>query len=237
MAGAEVPILRGEGIVVVRRGRTILDVDSIEVSRGEVLAILGPNGAGKTTLLSVLGTVIEPDRGRLFFQGRELVGPVRSEFRRRTGFVFQDPLLFDGTVLFNAKLGLFFRDIKGEEADRRALFWLNRLGVSNLKNAGVWGLSGGEARRVSIARALAFEPDILLLDEPFASLDMFARERLMTDLRETFKENGLTVLLVSHDLRDIQSLADRLIVVQSGKIMFSCAPNDITPADVIRIIS
>ena len=171
------PIVEARGLQVSYDGRRVLDVPEIAVHPGETLAMIGPNGAGKSTLLRVLGLLESPSRGELFLSGR----PVDRNsnlltLRRRFASVFQEPLLIDGTVERNVGLGLQLRRMPQTEIGERTRRWMHRLGIEALASRQTRDLSGGEAQRVSLARAFAIEPDILLLDEPFAALDPLTRD-------------------------------------------------------------
>lgn len=210
-------ILAGRDIRVFREGREILVVPEIAVREGEVLAVIGPNGAGKTTLLSVLACLEFPDQGLVFFRGVEVSRRNALGIRRRMAAVFQEPLLLDGTVLDNVELGLRLRGF-GAGARPRALRWLRLLGLEGKATQWVHTLSGGEAQRTALARAFVLEPEVLFLDEPFSSVDAIARRELIRDFRNIVKETGITTVLVTHDFREVQHLATRVLVLNRGKI-------------------
>ena len=162
--------------VIVRYGETIaLQIAALELQSGEVLAILGPNGGGKSTLLRVIGLLQRPTHGKVLFRGENAFDGNSLRLRRHIASVFQEPLLLNATVYENAALGLKLRGIGGPEISRRLDPWLERLGIADLRQRNARSLSGGEAQRTSLARALALEPEILLLDEPFAALDPASR--------------------------------------------------------------
>src|SRR6185369_3645462 len=138
--------------------------------------------------------------------------------RRRMATVFQDPLLADTTVAANVALGLGFRGIRGAVADGRALHWLERFGVAALAERQARTLSGGEAQRVALARALVLRPEVLLLDEPFSSLDQPSRSALIADLGAILRQDRITTVLVTHHRGEAQALADRVAVLIGGRL-------------------
>ncbi|MGI9952564.1 ABC transporter ATP-binding protein [Moorellaceae bacterium AZ2] len=221
--------LRAEGIKVVKGRRPVLAVEELNIAPGEIWGIIGPNGAGKSTLLHVLALLERPDEGAVYFDGRP-VSWRRQEIlklRRELAVVFQDPLLLNTTVYQNVALGLRFRGIKGPEIGRRVQKWLEVLGIGHLALRKPWQLSGGEARRVSLARALVLEPQVLLLDEPFVALDAPTRAALLAELRRLLKARGITALFVTHDFTELPLLADRVAVLLEGRIVQIGRPREI----------
>jgi len=195
-----------------------LDVPSLDVIAGEVLSVIGPNGSGKSTLLRILGLLERPDEGRVLFGGQAVDAREALAERRRMATVFQEPLLADASVRDNAGLGLRFRGMPAAEATARATRWLERLGVAGLAARAARTLSGGEARRVALARALVLEPEVLLLDEPFSSLDAPTRAALVTDLGAILRADRVTTVLVTHERGEAQALADRVGVLMDGRL-------------------
>ncbi len=213
-------MLEGRDLRVVVAGETLLDVPRIEVCAGEVLAIIGPNGAGKSTLLRVLGLLDKPTAGTVSFRGQPAAwrsGAV-LEMRRHFACVFQEPLLCDTTVERNAALGLRLRGAPIARIRAQVELWLDRLGIRHLANRHARTLSGGEAQRVSLARAFAIQPDILLLDEPFAALDPPTRAELLALLQELLGQTGCSTVFVTHDREEAIQLGDRVAVMIGGRI-------------------
>ena len=208
-------MLEARDLVAYRGDRRVAHAARIDLAEGEHLALLGPNGAGKTSLVLGLATLVRTD-GELRYRGT----PVRDAeaFRRRIAVVFQRPLLLARSVRDNAALGLALRGVAKRERDARAENELARLGVGQLADRSALGLSGGEAQRVSIARALAIDPEILFLDEPFSALDAPSRETLIADLARVLRERGVTTVMVTHDRDEALSLADRIGVVIDGEL-------------------
>ncbi|SMB89402.1 tungstate transport system ATP-binding protein [Thermanaeromonas toyohensis ToBE] len=221
--------LRLEGIKVVKGGRQVLAVDELYIAGGEVWGLLGPNGAGKSTLLQVVALLERPDQGRLYFDGEPIIWRRREllRLRRRLSLVFQEPLLLSTTVYQNVALGLRFRGMEEKEISRRVEGWLKLLGLSHLASRYPWELSGGEARKVSLARALVLEPHLLLLDEPFTGLDLPTRTLFLEELRRIVKERNITVLFVTHDYTELPLLADRVVLLSEGRILSTGRPEDL----------
>ncbi len=205
--------------LVVRRGeRTALDIQALDIEKGEVLALVGPNGAGKSTLLLSLARLIPLQDGEIRFSGRSLREWDALEYRRRLSLVFQDPLLLDLSVEQNVALGMRFRRKDKQETQQRTIEWLKLLDIDGLAKRRAAQLSGGEAQRVSLARALVLDPELLLLDEPFAALDPPARARLLDDLSALLASDHRTTVFVTHDLKEAARLAHRIGVIIGGKL-------------------
>ena len=209
-------LLRLRDIAVERGGRTILDIPRLEILAGESVAALGPNGAGKSTLLRTCGALLRPTRGQVYLDG---LPAVDATYRRSIAAVLQRPLLRRGTVLDNAASGLRFHGVPRARAREEAARWLDRLGVAHLANRQARTLSGGEGQRVSITRALATAPRLLLLDEPFAALDEPSRGSLVADVRQLIDEQRIATLLVTHDRREAAALVGRVLVLDQGRLL------------------
>lgn len=207
-----------QNLLFRRNDRFLLDIERLEIYKGETLVLVGPNGAGKSTLLMILARLIKPERGRLFWKGQPFEHIPEIHYRRRIGLVLQEPLLFDMRVCQNIALGLKFRHIPKREIQQRVEFWMEQLEISHLANRRAGQLSGGEGQRVSLARALALQPELLLLDEPFASLDPPTRNRLIEDLGDILARHHTTTLFVTHHLEEIKHLSSRIAVMVDGKI-------------------
>jgi molybdopterin-binding protein len=195
-----------------------LEVAALDIVAGEVLGVIGPNGSGKSTLLRVLGLLERPDAGQVLVGGRPVDAREALNERRRMATVFQEPLLADDTVAGNVALGLRFRGVPASEVELRVTRWLARFGVGSLAARQARTLSGGEAQRVALARALVLEPEVLLLDEPFASLDQPSRTALIADLGAVLRQDRVTTVLVTHHRGEAQALADRVAVLIDGRL-------------------
>ncbi len=203
-------------------GRLHLEV-SIVVEPGEVLAVLGPNGSGKTTLLRVLAGLLAVDRGHVVVGGAVVDDPGSGRFvlpeHRRVGMVFQDHLLFPHLdLLDNVAFGLRATGAGRDAARSAATTWLDRVGLAGLERSRPRAVSGGQAQRAAVARALVTEPALMLLDEPLSALDVGTRTSLRRDLRTHLTDFGGATALVTHDALDALALADRVVVIEDGSI-------------------
>jgi molybdate transport system ATP-binding protein len=216
----------------VRRGTFSVEVD-VEVADGEVLAVLGPNGAGKSTVLRVLAGLLRPDTGRVGIGDvvwDDVVADVHvPPHRRRLGMVFQDYLLFPHlSALDNVAFGLRTRGTRHADARARAAGWLDRVGLGDLRDRRPGQLSGGQAQRAALARALAPEPALLLLDEPLAALDARTRLTVRAELRRHLAEFPGSTVLVTHDPVDAMALADRVVVLEEGRVVQAGTPVEVS---------
>ncbi|RBY79939.1 ABC transporter ATP-binding protein [Blastococcus sp. TF02A-26] len=217
--------------VRVQRGVLHVELD-VRVADGEVLAVLGPNGAGKSTLLRVLAGLLPPDGGRVTVDGEPWddvdAGVHLPAHRRRLGMVFQDHLLFPHlSITDNVAFGLRTRGAGRREARAAAAHWLERVELADLGARRPGQLSGGQAQRVALARALAGEPPVLLLDEPLSALDARTRLTVRAELRRHLGEFGGSTVLVTHDPVDAMALADRVVVVEEGRVVQAGPPGEV----------
>jgi len=195
---------------------------SVSVAAGEILAVMGPSGSGKSTLLHCLAGIFPPDDGEIVFDGQRLdrlSEASRTELRRTAfGFVFQfGQLVPELTAADNVALPLLLNRVRRPAAYQEAFGWLDRLGLEGKDGRRTGELSGGEAQRVAVARALAIKPRVLFADEPTGSLDSLTGERVMDLLVGLATEEGTTVVLVTHDAR-VAAYAEREVVVRDGKV-------------------
>jgi tungstate transport system ATP-binding protein len=211
-----------------RGGVTVLDIPELNVQQGRILALIGPNGAGKSTLLLMLAGLLKPQQGDIYFEGK----PVETRadltmLRRNVSVVFQEPLLLNSSVYENVALGLKFRKISSQEIKTRVQRSLEYFGISQLEKRSARTLSGGEARRVSLARVFAIKPQIILLDEAFNSLDPPSRETIIDDLKNTLDETKITAVMALHDREEILRLAQDVSVMDGGKLVQSGTTTEI----------
>lgn len=215
----EETMLHAEGLRLELGGREIFHIDDLAIRRGEVLALVGPNGAGKSSLLLTLALLQAPAAGIIRIGGEAANNGNRLKLRRKMAVVFQQPLLLDLTVRQNITAALRIRRVPRQKAADRVNRWLERFGISHLAHRPTRLLSGGEAQRTSLARAFALEPEVLLLDEPFASLDYPTRKSLLSTLGQMLSEMRMTTLFVTHDYTEIPYLAQRVAVLHEGRIL------------------
>ena len=221
-----------EAAVQLRLGALDLDV-ALEIRGGQVVALLGPNGAGKTTLLRALAGLIPIARGHVRLDGALLEDSATAKYipteKRPIGFVFQEYLLFPHmSILDNVAFGVSARGAGSAIAKQKAAQWLERVGLQELASVRPGRLSGGQRQRVALARALAPGPRLLLLDEPMAALDASARTEVRRDLKRHLASFDGVRLLVTHDPLEAVALADRLIVIENGRLVQEGTPAEVT---------
>ncbi len=207
-----------QDLLVYRSGRVVLDIKKLSIEKGGILALAGPNGAGKTTLLLILARLLTPKQGQIYYGGH-LLGTIPDlKYRRFIGLVMQDSQLLNRTVFDNVAIGLRFRHLPKSEVADRTDSWLKCLGIFHLRQRSATQLSGGEARRVALARAFCLQPDLLLLDEPFSALDRTSRQKLQDDLKSILIGTKTTTIFTTHSETDVQKLSDRKIELDGGKL-------------------
>ena len=204
------------GLRVRRGGRDVLDLPHLSVTSGETVAILGPNGAGKSTLMLAAALLLGAD-GTITILGETAHRGAHVRLRRYTATVFQDAALLDMTVRRNIEVALAMHGVPRTERHARADEWLARLGVAHLAEQRGHAVSGGEAQRVSLARAFAVRPRLLFLDEPFSGVDHATRAALTGDLRALLAAEGTAALIATHDHSEALLLADRVLLLDAGR--------------------
>jgi tungstate transport system ATP-binding protein len=226
-------ILEIQELLIQRNGRDALKINHLEIKKGETLAVVGPNGAGKSTLLLALARLLPAVRGDIRLHGKRQHEWSDLEYRRHIAFVFQDPLLMDMSVRDNIALGLKFRRMDKQETAERVHKWANAMGVGHLLKRRAGQLSGGEAQRVSLARAFVLDPELLLMDEPFSAVDPQTREKLLEDLSKVLTHERRTTIFVTHNLKEAAQFGDRVAVVAEGELKQVGEPQHIKekPAD------
>jgi lipopolysaccharide export system ATP-binding protein len=230
-------VLRAEGLRKVYRGRAVVDGVDLELHQGEVVGLLGPNGAGKTTSFYMIVGFITPDRGRVLLDGRELSRlPMYKRARLGIGYLPQESSIFRRlTVEQNVLAILQSRRMPGPERRKRLDHLLEMMGVAHIRRSRGYELSGGERRRVEIARALVSEPKFMLLDEPFAGIDPIA----VADLQHvvsTLREQGLGVLITDHNVRETLTITDRAYILFEGRIELAGTADEIVSSPKAREI-
>lgn len=198
-------------------GLTALDRLSLEVAPGEILTLLGPSGCGKTTTIRLIAGFLQPTAGRILVNGRD-IGPIPPE-KRNMGMVFQSYALFPHLNVFeNVAFGLRARGIAGKAARSKVERALELVELSPHRKRPVFELSGGEQQRVAVARAVAIEPQILLLDEPLSNLDASLREQTRAQLDRLIRTLGITAIFVTHDQEEAFALSDRIALLWDGAL-------------------
>jgi tungstate transport system ATP-binding protein len=206
------------GIRQIYNGRKVLDIEELNIHRGEIFGVVGPSGAGKSTLLRLLGFLEKPAGGQLSYGGRlcDDVWP-GLEDRRRVTMVFQNPHLLQRSVRDNVIYGL---KLRGQNDGRAGVAeMLDKMGLHDFAGVPANTLSGGEAQRVALARALILQPDVLLLDEPTANLDPFNIKLIEAIVRQANREQKTSVIMVTHNVFQARRLADRVGLILSGQLV------------------
>ena len=224
------PILRTEGLVKVYRGRRVVDGVSFEVYPGEIVGLLGPNGAGKTTCFRITCGMIRPDAGKVFLQGRNVTHwPMYRRAREGgMGYLAQEPSVFRKLTVEQNLLAIM--ELLGYDRKtrrRRCDELLEQFDIARLRKAKAYTLSGGERRRLEIARALVSDPQIILLDEPFTGIDPVTVDSIQEIIRD-LRNRGIAILITDHQVRETLQITDRSYVIRAGGVL--CHG---TPAEVI----
>lgn len=206
-----------ENLTYQLNGQKILSDISFGIDKGETVAVFGPSGAGKSTLIRLLNRLDEPTSGTVYFQGEDYRQIPPRSLRRRLGLVMQQPHLFPGTVAENLRYG---PEAHGEELpEERIQALLEGVDLAGFADREVGSLSGGEAQRVNLARTLANDPEVLLLDEPTSSLDEDARREVEETIRSVLEAEQVTCLLVTHDREQVQRMASRVLRLRGGRLV------------------
>lgn len=206
----------GKKFEINKREHIALENVNLSIRKGEFVCILGPSGCGKSTLLNVLAGLETPSEGSITFDGKSSkeVGPERA-------IVFQDGALFPWlNVIDNVKFGMKIKNISEEEANEKAMKYLKMVHLTNFANSSISELSGGMRQRVSIARALTLDSNLILMDEPFSALDAQTKTLLQTEIQKIWYETGKTFVFITHNIEEAVMLADRVIVMgtRPGKV-------------------
>lgn len=230
-------LLRTEALVKAYRKRTVVSGVSISVGPGEVVGLLGPNGAGKTTTFSMTVGLVRPDAGKVWFRGQDVTKlPMYRRAREGMAYLPQEPSVFrDLTVKQNILAVLEYQRLSKDQREARTKQLMEELAIAHLMDSKAVTLSGGERRRTEIARALATEPKVFLLDEPFAGIDPIA----VADLQDTvaaLAEKGIGVLITDHNVRETLHIADRAYIIHQGQVLAEGTPEEIAANERVREI-
>lgn len=233
----KVATLKALDLVKAYRRKRAVDGISLEVHTGEVVGLLGPNGAGKTTTFYMVMGVIRPTAGRVMVDDVDITKwPMYRRARLGLGYLPQEPSIFRKLTVFDNVYGVLeIRGVPKDEARARAEEALKRMGVWHLRDRVAEVLSGGERRRVEIARSLALEPRFLLLDEPFTGIDPKTREEIQDIIRQLV-DLGIGVLITDHNVRETLQITDRAYIIYEGKILLEGPPDRLMDDERVRKI-
>lgn len=228
-------LLEARDMVKKCGGRSVVDHISIRVNQGEIVGLLGRNGAGKTTTFRMTIGMIEPDEGKVFFDGMEVTRmPMFKRARRGMGYLSQEPSIFQRLTVRENLLAIletmnFSRHIRMERCQQL----LEQFGLLKVQSQPARTLSGGERRKLEIARALVTNPTMILLDEPFSGVDPIAVEDLQHEIRG-LKDRGISILLTDHNVRETLTVTDRSYIVDNGKVLREGHPKDLINDELVR---
>ncbi|MEH7493255.1 ABC transporter ATP-binding protein [Neobacillus niacini] len=213
------PLIELKNITYQAHNKNILTIPEFQIPDGEFLGIMGPNGAGKSTLLKVMALLDSPTSGEMLYRGQVIANGIPSlDLRRKFSVALQQSLLLEGTVFQNIAIGLKLRNVPKSVIKESVNVWMEQFQISHLAKKNAHFLSGGEAQRVNLARAMIVEPEILFLDEPFSALDFPTKIKLMDDFKTIIKNSGTTTVFVSHDLMEINYLTNHLAIIVNGEV-------------------
>jgi tungstate transport system ATP-binding protein len=230
-------IIEVKNLNLTRGSKKILDIEHFCLEEGEAVALIGPNGAGKSTFMQVMMMLQQPTSGQLFFKGERVTWKDAIVYRRRMAMVFQEPLLLDTTVYHNVASGMKLRGFKANTIPAKVHEWLQRLGIEHLAERQVSYLSGGESQRVSLARALVLEPEVLFLDEPFSALDAPTRAALTAELAHILRDTHITSVFVTHDFSEVPLLSETVTVLEQGRIIQKATPREVMTRPVSSTVA
>ncbi len=227
--------LRASGLIKRYGGREVLSGVSIRAARGEIVGLLGANGAGKTTCFYIIAGLVKPDGGGVMMNGEDITKlPMHRRARLGLSYLPQDGSIFQGlTVLENVLAVLEIRGIRGAAARTRAEELLDMMGVFHLSRAGAKNLSGGERRRVEIARLLASDPAFVLMDEPIAAIAPIAVKELK-EVILSLRRRGIGIIVTDHNVREMLKLCDRAYILEQGRVLTEGTPEELARDDSAR---
>ncbi|MGL4393406.1 MAG: LPS export ABC transporter ATP-binding protein [Fusobacteriaceae bacterium] len=229
--------LFAENLCKTYKKRKVVDNVSLKVDKGEIVGLLGPNGAGKTTTFYMITGIVQPDSGKVFSNEKDITKePIYKRANMGIGYLAQEPSVFRNlTVDQNIRAILELKNYSKAEQDETVDKLLEEFKITHVKNSMGFSLSGGERRRVEIARTIANNPSFILLDEPFAGVDPIAVEDIQNIIKY-LKEKGLGILITDHSVRETLSITDKAYIMANGKILICGTPKEIEQDEVARKI-
>ncbi len=231
------PLLEVEGLQKSYGGRKVVDEVRLRVDPGEIVGLLGPNGAGKTTTFYMVAGLVRPDHGRVSFQGKEITRqPIHKRARHGMGYLPQEESIFRKLSVEDNLLAVLEtrKNLGKAERNKRANDLLERFGIEHVRKSLALALSGGEKRRLSLARCLCTEPSLLLLDEPFVGIDPIAVQEIHKIIRELRDQDGLSILITDHQVRETLEIVDRASLLVEGKVMVEGSSDELVKDENAR---
>lgn len=224
-------LMKVSNLIYNTSNKNILTIPHLSIRQGEVVGIMGPNGAGKSTMLKLLSLLESPSEGCIFYREKEIQGDsIPISLRRKFAIALQQSLLLDTSVFQNVALGLKLRNQPKTYIQERVEYWLEAFRIGHLAKKQASQLSGGEAQRVNLARAMILDPEVLFLDEPFSALDFPTKIQLLKDFKNVLGSTQTTTLFISHDIMEIKYLTESLIILMEGEIKQSGNTKDVLAA-------
>ena len=231
------PLLEVEGLQKSYGGRRVVDEVRLRVNPGEIIGLLGPNGAGKTTTFYMVAGLVRPDHGRVCFQGKEITRqPMHKRAQAGMGYLPQEESIFRKLSVEDNLLAVLETRKGLSRKDRltKANSLLERFGIDHVRKSQALALSGGEKRRLSLARCLCTEPRLLLLDEPFVGIDPIAVQEIHKIIRELREQDGLAILITDHQVRETLEIVDRASLLVEGKVMMEGSSDELVNDETAR---
>ncbi|SCY61980.1 ABC transporter ATP-binding protein [Alkaliphilus peptidifermentans] len=207
--------IKVSGLTKVYNNKQVLNIPKLEIEKGSLLGIIGPNGAGKSTLVKIIGGIETSTSGLVLFDGK----PINSNLYQNMTMVFQKPYLLRGSVFYNIAYPLRIRKVEEEEISRRVEKILDEMDLVEIRNQKSWTLSGGEAQKVALARAIIFNPSLLILDEPTANIDPSSIAIMEKIIKKSNQENGTTVIIVTHNLQQANRICKDVGFMYRGELI------------------
>jgi lipopolysaccharide export system ATP-binding protein len=225
-----------ENLVKTYNNREVVNKVSLHINKGEIVGLLGPNGAGKTTTFYMVVGIVKPDTGRVLLDNIDIASyPMHKRAKLGVGYLAQEPSIFRRlTVEENLLLIWEMMDLSKAEQQERLEKMLNEFGLQKVRKQNALSLSGGERRRVEIARALATSPDFLLLDEPFTGIDPIAIDEIQKIIIRLKETRGLGILITDHNVRETLNITDRTYIIRNGEILVHGSPEEVAVNPVAK---
>ncbi len=236
-SSAKEPLLDVAGLQKSYGGRRVVDEVRLQVKPGEIVGLLGPNGAGKTTTFYMVAGLVRPDHGRVCFQGQEITRlPMHKRAQRGMGYLPQEESIFRKLSVEDNLLAVLEtrQGLSRHDRQAKAQELLERFGIQHVRKSLALALSGGEKRRLSLARCLCTEPKLLLLDEPFVGIDPIAVQEIHTIIRELRDQDGLSILITDHQVRETLEIVDRASLLVEGKVMIEGSSDELVNDETAR---